>query len=191
MVKPTFFKSAADFRAWLDKHHASAEELLVGFHKKALGKGITYAQALDEALCYGWIDGVRRRVDAEAYSIRFTPRRPGSIWSAVNVRHMERLIASGATKPPGLSVYQGRDQKKTNLYSYERATAKFDAALEAQLRANKKAASFFEAQPPGYRKVIAHWVTSAKKEETRARRMAQLIATSAKGSRIGLLKPNG
>jgi uncharacterized protein YdeI (YjbR/CyaY-like superfamily) len=189
-VKPTFFATAGAFRAWLAKNHASATELVVGFHKKATGRGITYPEALDEALCHGWIDGVRKRIDDEAYTIRFTPRKPGSIWSQVNIRHTERLIAEGRMKAPGLRAFEGRDEKKSRLYSYERERARFDPALEAQLRARKEASSFFDAQPPGYRKIATFWVMSAKQEETRARRLAQLIERSASGSRIDMLKPS-
>ena len=189
-MKPTFFDSAAAFRAWLAKHHGSETELLVGFRKKADGRGITYPEALDEALAYGWIDGVRRSLGEEGYTIRFTPRRPGSIWSQVNIRHVERLIKDGRMQPPGLRAFEGRDEQKARQYSYERETAKFDRALEKKLRANRKAAAFFDAQPPGYRKITAFWVMEAKKEETRARRMAELIETSAAGRRIDLLRPS-
>jgi uncharacterized protein YdeI (YjbR/CyaY-like superfamily) len=186
-VKPSFFDSAKDFRAWLAKHHAAETELLVGFHKKATGRGITYQEALDEALAFGWIDGVRRRVDGEAYTIRFTPRKPGSVWSVVNTKRVEELIAQKRMKPPGLRAFESRDQAKTRQYSYEREQAKFDSALDAMLRADSKAAAFFDAQPPGYRKIVTHWITSAKQEETRARRMARLIEHCVKGVRIDFM----
>lgn len=189
-MKPRFFKSAADFRAWLDKNHATTSELLIGLYKKELCRGITYPEALDEALSFGWIDGVRKRISANAYTIRFTPRKRGSIWSQVNIKHVQELIASGRMSATGLRVFQTRDKAKARLYSYEREQAKLDRALEAILRANKKAASFFDAQPPGYRRTIVFWVMSAKKEETRARRMKHLIENSAKGVRLGLLTPN-
>jgi uncharacterized protein YdeI (YjbR/CyaY-like superfamily) len=189
-MKPTFFKSAEDIRRWLDKNHGSASELLVGFYRKASGRGITYPEALDEALSFGWIDGVRTRMDAEAYTIRFTPRRPGSIWSAVNIRRVQELIAQGRMHAPGLRVFNERDAQKARQYSYERERQKkLDPALDAKLRANSQASSFFEAQPPGYRKVAMFWVMSAKKDETRARRLAHLIERSARGNRIDLLKP--
>jgi uncharacterized protein YdeI (YjbR/CyaY-like superfamily) len=190
-MKPTFFDSPAAFRAWLSKHHASETELLVGFHKKATARGITYQEALDEALAFGWIDGVRRRVDDTAYTIRFTPRKPGSIWSVVNTKRVEELIALKRMKPPGLRAFQDRDAKKTRQYSYEREQSKFDPTLEAQLRADAKASAFFEAQPPGYRKIVTHWITSAKQEETRTRRMAKLIDYSARSTRIDFMKPLG
>jgi len=189
-MKPVFFQSAADFRDWLGQHHATARELLVGFYKKKSGRGITYPEALDEALSFGWIDGVRKRIDAAAYTIRFTPRKPGSIWSAVNIERVRQLTSRGLMQPPGLRVYAGRDERKTRQYSYEREQRKLDPALDAALRADRKASAFFDAQPPGYRKTTIFWVMSAKKEETRARRLAHLIDRSASGARIDLLNPN-
>lgn len=189
-MKPKFFKSAADFRAWLDKNHATTNELLIGLYKKELRRGITYPEALDEALSFGWIDGVRKRINANAYTIRFTPRKRGSIWSQVNIKRVQELIASGRMNETGLHVFQTRDKAKARLYSYEREQAKLDRALEATLRANEKASSFFDAQPPGYRRTIVFWIMSAKKEETRVRRMKHLIENSAKGARLGLLTPN-
>jgi uncharacterized protein YdeI (YjbR/CyaY-like superfamily) len=189
-VKPVFFASAADFRRWLGQHH-DAGELLVGFYKKESGRGgITYQQALDEALAHGWIDGVRKRFDEDAYMIRFTPRKPGSTWSVVNIARVRELTAQGLMMPPGLAVFEGRDERKTRQYSYEREQAQLDPGFAAALRANRRAAAFFEAQPPGYRKVATFWVMSAKKEETRARRLAHLIERSASGARIDLLAPN-
>lgn len=187
-MKPAFFDSAAQFRAWLAKHHAGEAELVVGFRPKATGRGITYPEALDEALAYGWIDGVRKSIGAEGYTIRFTPRRPGSVWSQVNIGHVHRLIKEGRMAPPGLKAFESRDEKKARQYSYEREHMKFDAPLERTLRANKKAAAFFDAQPPGYRKLITFWVMDAKKEETREKRMARLIEKSAAGERIDMLK---
>jgi len=190
-MKPAFFKSAADFRDWLAQHHADARELLMGFYRKESGRGgITYPEALDEALSFGWIDGVRKRIDAESYTIRFTPRKPGSIWSAVNIQRVGELTARGLMKPPGLRVYAERDERKSRQYSYEREQAQLDPALDAALRANRKASSFFDAQPPGYRRTATFWVMSAKQEETRARRLAHLIERSASGARIDLLRPN-
>lgn len=189
-MKPRFFKSAADFRRWLDKYHATARELLVGFYKMESRRGLTYPEALDEALSFGWIDGVRRRIDADAYTIRFTPRKWGSIWSSVNIQRVRDLIARGLMKPPGLRAFRERDEQKTRQYSYEREHGKLDPALDATLRANQKASSFFDAQPPGYRKTVIFWVMSAKREETRVRRLARLIERSANGARIDLLNPN-
>ena len=190
-MKPVFFKSPTDFRDWLARHHADSGELLVGFYRKESGRGgIAYPEALDEALSFGWIDGVRKRLDAEAYTIRFTPRKPGSTWSAVNIARVGELTARGLMQPPGLRVFQERDERKTRQYSYEREQAELHPALDAALRANPKASAFFDAQPPGYRRITAFWVMSAKKEETRARRLAHLIERSASGARIDLLKPN-
>src|SRR5579864_4374383 len=188
-MNPRFFKSAVDFRAWLKKNHATASELLIGLYKKELQRGITYPEALDEALSFGWIDGVRKQITANAYTIRFTPRKRGSIWSQVNIRRVQELIASGRMSEPGLRAFQERDQAKARLYSYEREQAKLDRVLEAILRANEKAASFFDAQPPGYKRTAIFWVMSAKKEETRVRRMERLIERSAKGARIDMLSP--
>ena len=189
-MQPTFFKSAADFRGWLGQHHATEAELLLGFYRRALGRGTTYPEALDEALCFGWIDGVRRRIDAEAYTIRFTPRKPRSNWSAVNIERAGMLISQGLMKPSGLQAFRECDEEKAARYSHERDHGRLDAALDAALRANRNAASFFDAQPPGYRKTVTFWLMSAKKEETRARRLAHLIERSASGTRIDLLNPN-
>src|SRR5689334_8280011 len=125
-MKPTFFKSASEFQRWLQRHHGTERELLVGFHRKELGRGMTYPEALDAALAYGWIDGVRKRLDAESYTIRFTPRKPDSIWSAVNIKRVQELISQGRMKPPGLGAFRERDDRKTRQYSYEREHAQFD-----------------------------------------------------------------
>jgi uncharacterized protein YdeI (YjbR/CyaY-like superfamily) len=186
-MTPVFFESAAEFRRWLSKHHGNASELLVGFYRKKSSRGMTYPEALDEALSFGWIDGVRKRFDEESYTIRFTPRKPGSVWSQVNIRRARELISLRKMRAPGLHAFQLRDEQKTKQYSYERAQAQFDPALEALLRANPKAAAFFDAQPPGYRKIVTFWVMSAKREETRARRLTQLIERSERGARIDLL----
>jgi uncharacterized protein YdeI (YjbR/CyaY-like superfamily) len=183
-MKAAFFESAADFRGWLDQHHASAPELLVGFYPKKSGRGVTYPEALDEALSFGWIDGVRKRIDANAYTIRFTPRKPNSTWSAVNIQRVRVLISRGLMQPPGLHAFDERNARKTPQYST------LDPALDAALRANRKAASFFDAQPPGYRRIVTLWVMSAKKEETRARRLVHLVELSAAGTRIDPLNPN-
>ena len=189
-MKPKFFKSAVDLRRWFDQHHATEADLLVGFYRKASGRGITYPEALDEALSFGWIDGVRRRIDAEAYTIRFTPRRPGSIWSAVNTKRVRVMISQGLMKPSGLQVFRQRAERRTAQNSNERDYERLDPALDATLRANQKASSFFDAQPPGYRRTVIFWVMSAKKEETRVRRLSHLIERSASGTRIDLLNPN-
>jgi uncharacterized protein YdeI (YjbR/CyaY-like superfamily) len=194
-VKPTFFRTTAEFRAWLEKHHGSATELLVGFHKERRSANrnrtsMTYQTALDEALAFGWIDGVRRRIDEDRWSIRFTPRRPRSIWSNVNIRHVTRLIAEGRMAPAGLRAYEARSAARSGIYGYEREPRTFDAPATRALAANARAKAFFDAQPPGYRRIMTHWVMSAKKEETRARRLARLIDRSSHAERVNLLKPN-
>lgn len=189
-MKPTFFKTPADFRSWLEKHHARADELLVGFYKKESGKpSITWPESVDEALCFGWIDGVRRRIDDIRYSIRFTPRRRGSIWSNVNTRRVAELIKDKRMRPSGAKAFEARDPKKTGIYSFERETATLPAEFEKAFRANTKAWKFWEAQPPGYRRLAAYFVTSAKRDETRRRRLDVLIRDSARGSRLGIARP--
>ena len=189
-MKPKFFSTPPDFRAWLEAHHETEKELLVGFHKKGTGKpSITWPESVDEALCFGWIDGVRHSVNSGAYTIRFTPRRPTSIWSAVNVARVEELKKAGRMRPAGLRAFAARTPERTGVYAFERhEAAKLTRAQEKTLRANRKAAAFFDAQPPGYRKTAIHWVVSAKQEATRQRRLQQLIADSAAGRKIGPLR---
>jgi len=185
-VKPRYFKSPSDFRAWLERHHATARELLVGFHKRHTGApSLTWPESVDEALCFGWIDGIRHRVDGERYTIRFTPRKAGSTWSAVNLRRIRALLKEGRMRPGGLKVFQERDRKKAGLYSFEqRRRIKLPPRLERLVRANPKAWSYFRAQAPWYQRTASFWVVSAKKEETRLKRLAYLIATSARGRSI-------
>lgn len=185
MMETVFFASASDLRAWLEENHDSVEGLWIGFYKKHTGKpGITYAEALDEALCLGWIDGIRKRVDDDSYTIRFTPRRPGSIWSNVNVKRFGELRELGLVQPPGVRAYQEGDWKKSGSYLYEQPTHVLDDAYEAQFRASQPAWEFFEAQPPSYRKSATGWVMSAKREETRLRRLSTLIEDSENGRRL-------
>jgi uncharacterized protein YdeI (YjbR/CyaY-like superfamily) len=186
-MKPTFFPTPADFRKWLETNHDKAPELLVGFHKKGSGKpSITWPESVDEALCFGWIDGVRRTIDEESYSIRFTPRRPRSNWSAVNLKRVAELTKLGRMHPAGLRAFEARGPSRT--YSYERKEdQKLDPTYEAKLKANKRAWTFFQAQPPYYRRIATLWVMDAKKEETRLKRLATLIDDSAHGRRIGLM----
>jgi uncharacterized protein YdeI (YjbR/CyaY-like superfamily) len=184
-MKPTFFKSQADFRKWLETHHAATSELLVGFYRKGSGKaGITYQEAVDEALCFGWIDGVKKRVDESSYTHRFTPRKAGSIWSVVNTKRAKALVTLGLMAAPGLRAFERRDRKKTKQYSYEREHAVFDPAIERAFKANAPAWTFFRAQPPGYQRILTFWVMSAKKDEARLRRLAALVKTSAEGKRM-------
>ena len=189
-MEPTFFKTPGDLRRWLERNHASATELWIGMYRKASGKGgVTYKEALDEALCIGWIDGVRKRLDEESFVQRFTPRRPDSYWSAVNIKRAQELIEAGRMHATGRAAFERRDSLKAEKYSFERQNAKLDPGMEKRFRANPRAWAFFESQPPGYRRLIAHWVTSAKKEETRQRRLETLIKESAARRRVGLLSP--
>jgi uncharacterized protein YdeI (YjbR/CyaY-like superfamily) len=190
-MEPTFFATPEDFRAWLEAHHDSETELLVGFYKKGSGRpSITWPEAVDQALCYGWIDGVRRRIDDDSYSIRFTPRKPSSTWSAVNVRRVGELTELGLMRPAGLAAFERRSDDRTAIYSYEqRKTAKLDAEQERRFRANPAAWKWFQAQPAGYRRTASYWVISAKRPETRERRLEQLIADSAAGRTIRSLTP--
>jgi uncharacterized protein YdeI (YjbR/CyaY-like superfamily) len=185
-----FFATPKEFRRWLAKHHADTAELWVGFHKKDTGRpSITWPESVDEALCVGWIDGLRKRIDADSYMIRFTPRKSGSIWSAVNTRRAHELIKEGRMSPSGLRAFEGRDPKKTNLYSFEqRKAAQLQPAFEKRFKANSGAWKFFQSQPDGYRRVAIFYVMSAKQEITRARRLDTLIRDSAAGLRIGLLR---
>ena len=188
--RPKFFATPAAFRAWLEEHHTTAAELLVGFYKKSSGKpSITWPESVDEALCFGWIDGIRRSLGANAYTIRFTPRKPTSSWSAINVARVEELTAAGRMAPAGLAAHGRRTAARTGIYAYERnAAAKLAPAQDAQLRANKQASAFFDAQPPWYQRTAIHWVISAKREDTRAKRLAELIADSAAGRAIKQLR---
>jgi uncharacterized protein YdeI (YjbR/CyaY-like superfamily) len=180
-MDPIFFATPDEWRAWLAEHHAGASELWVGFHKKASGRpGITWPQAVDQALCFGWIDGVRRSVDESRYVIRFTPRRRNSIWSSVNVARVKQLTEAGLMQPAGVAAYQAGAQAKSGVYSYEqRKDAKLPEPLDRQFRRHRKAWKFFQGQPPGYQRTAVWWVISAKKEETRLRRLAKLIEDSA------------
>lgn len=188
-MDPTFFPTPTDFRAWLVANHATESELLVGFYKKATGRpSITWPESVDQALCYGWIDGIRRRIDDESYSIRFTPRKRGSNWSLVNVRRVWELIELELMEPAGLAAFEARDPAKAGEYSYENRPPGLDEPYETQLRANAAAWDYWEAQPAHYRRGTAHWVMSAKREETRQKRLATLIADSEAGRWIALYR---
>jgi uncharacterized protein YdeI (YjbR/CyaY-like superfamily) len=186
MSAPRFFATAAAFRAWLDAHHDRETELLVGFHKKGSGKpSMTWPESVDEALCYGWIDGVRRSLGDESYTIRFTPRRPGSIWSNVNMAKVAALLEAERMMPAGLAAWERRDPKKSGIYLFERNNpVAFDVEAERRFKRTRGAWTFFQAQPPGYRRLATHYVTSAKRPETRERRLAVLIECSARGERL-------
>jgi len=189
-MKPTFFATPAAWRAWLEKHHESHTELLVGFYKKGSGKpSITWPESVDEALCFGWIDGIRRRIDDDSYSIRFTPRKTRSNWSNINIRRVAELSQQGRMAAAGTKAFAAREEARSGIYLYERQdVVALDEAAEQRFRRNKKAWIFYQAQPPGYRKLTAKWVMTAKRQETRDSRLATLIEDSANGRRIGLLE---
>jgi uncharacterized protein YdeI (YjbR/CyaY-like superfamily) len=189
--QPTFFPNEAAFRKWLQENHNRESELLIGFHRLESGEaGLTYRQALDQALCFGWIDGVRRRFDARSYTVRFSPRVSGSTWSVINTRRIKELIQLGLVHKAGLTVFEKRDKKKSKLYSYEVGNCQLAEAYEKQFRANPTAWDFYQAQAPWYRRVSCYWVMTAKQEATRLRRLGQLIADSANGRRIKQLISN-
>ena len=188
---PQDFPTPAAFRAWLKKNHAIKDELIVRLYRvHAADRGITYRQALDEALCFGWIDGVRRSLDKDSFTIRFSPRRQRSIWSLINVAHVKRLIASGRMTRPGLVAFQARDRKRTGVYSFEQRPSVLSPALIREFRRNKKAWEFFQGQPPWYRRTSSYWVRSAKRKETREKRLSVLIDCSARGRPIPALAWN-
>ena len=188
-MKPRFFATPDEFRAWLERNHESKSEVVVGFYKKPTGRpSLSWTESVREALCFGWIDGVRRRIDDDSYSIRFTPRKRGSNWSLVNVRHVEELTRAGRMHPAGLEAFEARTPENTGVYTYEsRHEATLSPEHEEQFQANEKAWKFFQAQPPGYRQTAIFWIVSAKREETRARRLATVIEDSAHNRRIALL----
>jgi uncharacterized protein YdeI (YjbR/CyaY-like superfamily) len=190
-IKPTFFASAAELRRWFKKNHAKETELWIGYYKKGTGKkSVTYPESVDEALCVGWIDGVRKSIDDESYMNRFTPRRQGSHWSAVNLRRVRELTEEGRMLPAGLKAHEARDPKKAGLYSFEQRSAiTFGRQELSEFKASIEAWRFFQQQPPGYRKLATFWVMSAKREATRQRRLAALIADSAGGRRLDALRP--
>jgi uncharacterized protein YdeI (YjbR/CyaY-like superfamily) len=189
-VKPTFFERPEDFRAWLGEHHDTARELWVGFRKKGSGQpSITWPEAVDEALCFGWIDGIRKSIDETSYANRFTPRKRTSNWSAINVARVTELTKQGRMRPAGLAAFEERTERKTGVYSYEnRHQARLDDDAERTFRANEAVWAFFQSQPPSYRQTAIFWVVSAKREETRARRLATLIDCSEKSERIPALR---
>ena len=184
-MKPKFFKTPADFRKWFEAHHVSAPELWVGFYKKTSGKpSITWPQSVDEALCFGWIDGIRKSIDDVSYKIRFTPRQRRSTWSAVNIKRAQQLIDQGLVRPAGLKAFAAREENRSGIYSYEQRTPELPNQYGKKLKKDLAAWKFFRAQPPSYRKAANWYVLSAKKEETRLKRLDALIEYSAKGQRI-------
>lgn len=186
MTAPQFFETARVFRSWLETNAATAPELIVGFYKVDSGHpSMSWPESVDEALCFGWIDGVRKRIDADAYQIRFTPRKATSIWSAINIAKFEMLQAQGRMTPAGVEAFAKRKADKSVIYAYEQEqTAELSAEELRVFQRDKAAWTFFAATPPGYRKVLLHWVTTAKKVETRASRLATLMAACAAGKRL-------
>jgi uncharacterized protein YdeI (YjbR/CyaY-like superfamily) len=189
-VRPRFFRSPEQFRAWLEAHHEQEAELLVGYYKRGTGRpSMTWAESVDEALCFGWIDGVRRGIDDESYTIRFTPRQRRSTWSAVNIERAGELIEQGRMTPAGLAAFERRTDDRSRIYSHERGTApKLEPDQEARFRANEAAWAWFQRQAPFYRRQALHWVVSGKRPETRERRLAALIEDSAAGEKVKPLR---
>ncbi len=189
----TFFATPAEFRAWLETHYDTATDLVLGFYKKdSAKKGITYAEALDEALCYGWIDGIRRRNDDDSFTVRFTPRKPRSIWSDVNVNHVARLSAEGRMLPAGLKTFEERKAERSGIYSFEQdqTSLVLNEAQEERFKANAAAWTFFQKQAPTYQKAAIWWIISAKREDTREKHLQSLIEVSEKGERLKQFRPD-
>ena len=188
-MKPTFFATAEELRDWLERNHATATELLVGFYKRRSGKqSITWQELVDEELCFGWIDGVRNGIDDASYANRITPRKPRSTWSAINIARAKELTRLGRMRPAGLKAFERRTDERSAIYSYEQRTkARLDPEAERSFRGNKKAWAFFQAQPPSYRSTALWWVISAKRQETRQKRLATLIRDSQNGRTVGPL----
>jgi uncharacterized protein YdeI (YjbR/CyaY-like superfamily) len=190
-MEPRFFASPEEWRAWLEEHHDSETEVLVGYWKRRTGRpSLTWPESVDEALCFGWIDGVRRSVDGERYSIRFTPRKRRSRWSRVNVERVAELTREGRMRPAGLAAFAARTEEGTYSYEQQRE-ATLDADRQARLRGDEAGWAFFSAQPAWYRRAAIHWVMSAKREETRDRRLAQLVESSANGEPVPPLRRPG
>lgn len=184
-LHPTFFSSSKDFRKWFEKNHDKAKELIVGFYKVTSGKkSITWSESVDEAIRFGWIDGVRKSSDAESYFIRFTPRKPTSIWSAINIKKVEELIKKGLMHPPGLAAFSKRQEKKSAIYSYEKEPETLSPAFLKKLKANKKAWIFFQTMAPSYQRTCVHWIMTAKQEATKMKRLEELINDSAMERKI-------
>ncbi|HTL68790.1 MAG TPA: YdeI/OmpD-associated family protein [Lacunisphaera sp.] len=185
MNRARYFKSAADLRRWLEDNHATARELLIGFYKAGSGRGgLTYAEAVDELLCFGWIDGLKRRVDDKRYTHRITPRRPGSSWSKVNVGHARRLLAAGRMRPAGLAAFQAHQRSKATPYSFTDRAQVFPPDLARRFRRDAPAWRAWVQLPPGYQRTVIHWVTSAKQSATRLRRLARLMDSCTAGRRL-------
>ena len=188
-LKPIYFSSPQDFYDWLEENHETADEVYVGFFKQHTGKrAMSWSEAVDQALCFGWIDSRANSIDEDRYMQRFTPRKPGSNWSKINVEKVAKLMEAGLMRPAGLAAFEGRSEEKTGVYSFERDEAALPREYEERLRENSAAAEYFDQRPPWYRRTATHWVVSAKREETRLRRLAQLIEDSANGLDIKPLR---
>ena len=184
-MRPLFFKDQMAFRAWLEKNHDKEKELIVGFYKVDSGRhNMSWSQSVDQALCFGWIDGIRRSIDTDSYCIRFTPRRANGIWSAVNIKKAEDLTASGLMHPSGIKAFEKLNPVKSKVYSFESETKELPPDYEAKIKSDEAAWTFFVKQPPSYRKVITHWILSAKQEPTKLRRLDKLISECHNGNRI-------
>ena len=184
-MKPRFFRTPTEFRKWLEKNYATAPELWVGFYKKDSGKpSITWQESVDEALCCGWIDGIRKRVDEVSYKIRFTPRRRGSIWSAVNIKRAKELTKEKRMRSAGLKAFAARIENRSGIYSYEQRPAELPHTYAKIFKKNVPAWDFFQMQTPSYRKTTTWWIVSAKLEETRLKRLRKLIDSSARRKRV-------
>ena len=182
-MTPIFFASQSDFRKWLQKNHKKESEVLVGFYKVGSGKpSMTWSQSVDEALCFGWIDGVRKSIDNDSYQIRFTPRKPGSNWSEVNIKKIEELTKKGLMQPAGHAAFEKRIESKSGIYSFEKEETELTPDFKKQFKANKKAWEYFQTLAPSYRNISTHWVMSAKQESTRKKRLNQLITDSKVGT---------
>lgn len=182
-MQPIFFATQEEFRKWLEKNHAKETELLVGFHKVDSGKpSMTWSQSVDQALCFGWIDGVRKSIDKDSYCIRFTPRKSTSIWSAVNIKKIEELTQQGLMHPAGIASFQNRQENKSKIYTYENEEVKLSPEFEKRFKANKLAWKYFQSLAPSYKKSSTNWVMSAKQESTRSKRLDQLIMDSEAGT---------
>ena len=190
-MDPTFFESPAELRAWFEANHATARELLMGFWKKSVGRADspTYKDAVDECLCFGWIDGVRRTIDGESYVQRLTPRRKRSNWSLINVNRFQELVAAGRMTPAGVAAFEARTDERTGVYSFEQGEFQLEPTMLDQLRANEAAWTFWEKAAKSYRKLATWWLISAKKDETKSRRLEELIACSALGERVPPFRP--
>jgi uncharacterized protein YdeI (YjbR/CyaY-like superfamily) len=184
-MKPTFFSNQLEFREWLEKHHLDKTELLVGFYKVTSGKeSITWPQSVDEAICFGWIDGIRRSIDEESYCIRFTPRKATSIWSAINIRKVKELTEKGLMQRAGLEAFKHRKENKSAIYTYENEPITLDKIVEKKFKANKKAWAFFQSMAPSYKKAVVHWLMTAKQERTQLKRLEEVIRDSEAGQKI-------